>query len=236
MVCKPSIVVYTVIFGGYDAVSELPKEYVRDDIKAILFTDDPELESETWDVVFREPLIKEDMSRSSKELKLRPHLLFPDNEYSLYIDGNAVLQVDPCIMLKWLKDHNIALYRHDGHGLNADRSITRIKKDLYHEAIHCAAIRKDDALKIAKQAWHYLREGHPPGWGLWSAGVLVRRHNHPQIIELGEMWWEHVRYKSRRDQISLPFCLWKLGVEPYNIHTDIRVTDLVLAPKKGHLK
>jgi hypothetical protein len=65
MVCKPSIVVYTVIFGGYDAVSELPKEYVRDDIKAILFTDDPELESETWDVVFREPLIKEDMSRNS---------------------------------------------------------------------------------------------------------------------------------------------------------------------------
>jgi hypothetical protein len=105
MVRKPSIVIYTVIFGGYDAVSELPEEYVRDDIARILFTDDPELESETWDIVFRDPIIKDDPSRSSKELKLRPHLLFPNYEYSLYIDGNAVLQVDPIDMIPWLKDH-----------------------------------------------------------------------------------------------------------------------------------
>ena len=237
MVCKPSIVLYTVIFGGYDAVSELPDEYVRDDIQRILFTDDPELESETWDVVYREPILKDDMSRSSKEIKLRPHLLFPNCEYSMFIDGNAVLQVDPVKLLPYLKDHDLALYKHDGGGPTRDkRAWVTCKKDLYHEALHCAAIRKDDALKIAKQAWHYLLEGHPPGWGLFSAGVLIRRHNTSAMIGLGEMWWSQVQFKSRRDQISLPFCLWRLGIEPYCISFDERITDLVLAPKKGHLK
>jgi hypothetical protein len=39
--------------------------------------------------------------------------------------------------------------------------------------------------------------------------VLLRQHNHLQVIRHGRMWWEHILNFSKRDQMSFDFCRLK---------------------------
>ena len=226
MVCNPPVALYTVILGGYDSVTELPDKYCTPDIKRYLFTDDPNLKSETWAVVVVDPIDKNDIKRSSRHFKCRPDLLFPNCEFSIYIDGNAELLVDPIDLLSYLRWNDIALYRHWSPS----------KNDLYDEAIHCIQIGKDEAKIIGTQAREYRLAGHPKEFGLYNGGVVIRRHNKLRMVLLGQMWWEQIVKHSRRDQISLPYCLWNLGITPAILCKNMRVTDLIYSKKKGHLK
>ena len=36
----------------------------------------------------------------------------------------------------------------------------------------------------------------------------------PQIEELNELWWSEISAHSRRDQLSLDYVLWRLGIRP----------------------
>jgi hypothetical protein len=41
---------------------------------------------------------------------------------------------------------------------------------------------------------------------LSTCTILLRAHNHLQVIRHGRMWWEHILNFSKRDQMSFDFC------------------------------
>jgi hypothetical protein len=62
-------------------------------------------------------------------------------------------------------------------------------------------------------AWYHER-GLPLSGGLYECGVLARDMAHPAVSELGALWRAQVERWSVQDQVSLPFCLWRLGYQP----------------------
>src|SRR5262249_39834322 len=54
-------------------------------------------------------------------------------------------------------------------------------------------------------------DGYPRHAGLTANGVLLRRHSKP-IRQLGEQWWREIHQGSWRDQLSLGYVAWKLGL------------------------
>ena len=50
----------------------------------------------------------------------------------------------------------------------------------------------------------------PQNYGLFEMSTFIKK-NTPIIKTFDLLWWEHICKFSSRDQISLPFVLWKLG-------------------------
>ena len=51
---------------------------------------------------------------------------------------------------------------------------------------------------------------------------MLRRHNEKDVIDTMEMWWEEIKYGSRRDQLSFNYCAWKSNLNFVYLKGDIR--------------
>ena len=180
---KKNITVYTSIVGGDDDL----KEPRVDGANFIAFTD---RKAKGWDI--KKPYDKfRDDRRNSRYQKIMPHL-FIDTEYSIYLDGNIELLVDPQILInEFLKDKDIAVFRHIGRDC------------VYDEAEACIGLQRGTPKDISEQIKVYAKEGYPPHNGLAECGVIIRRHT-PRIAELNEKWWLQYERYSERDQLSFP--------------------------------
>jgi hypothetical protein len=75
---------------------------------------------------------------------------------------------------------------------------------IYPEAAFSATLARYDAQAIHAQVTFYGSVvGHPANWGLVATGANVRRHT-PEVIELGQQWWQECINWSHQDQLSLP--------------------------------
>jgi len=55
----------------------------------------------------------------------------------------------------------------------------------------------------------YRLEGYPERNGLAASGLMIRNHNSKKVDEFMNRWWEEIRLKSKRDQLSFNYVLWK---------------------------
>ena len=86
---------------------------------------------------------------------------------------------------------------------------------IYDEANVVSHDKKDDPDIIQKQMHKYQTDGYPKQRGLSANSIILRRHNNDDIIKLSDMWWNEICKFSRRDQLSLYYCLWKIDVKHY---------------------
>jgi hypothetical protein len=138
-----------------------------------------------------------------------PHRHFPGYDFSVWIDGDMALLEDPRILVdRYLvkpghfhaqQAYDVARYAPKG----------AVHSNLYHEAALCIRNGKDNSEVIRRQVERYRSEGCPESSGLWMGGIILRRHNHPRSVTVGEAWFDEVMRESRRDQIALPYVLWK---------------------------
>jgi hypothetical protein len=132
-----------------------------------------------------------DDRRNSRIQKILPHLFF-DAEYSIYLDGNIQLLVEPQILIdEFLKDKDVAVFRH----------ITR--DCLYDEAKACGELGLEKPELMVEQMNWYRDHGHPKHNGLYEGGVIIRRHT-KEVEAMNEKWWAHYCRFGKRDQVSFP--------------------------------
>jgi len=140
--------------------------------------------------------------------KLQPHTLFPEYEYSLWIDGNIdIVSEEFWIKIKEQMDEGI-LYA----GLPHPQ-----RDDIYEESLR---ILKNDREKLSnlKRAVLFLHnQGFPRHYGMNENGVILRKHNSPDVVNFDNMWWDMFCRFSRRDQMSWAFCMWKSGLVSVDI-------------------
>ena len=204
-------VIYTAISGDYDRLRPHPP--VKG-CQFIAFVDEPEKHAnEGWEVRKLIPC-HSDPSRNSKRYKILAHEMFPEAKHSLWVDGNIAIQKEFSLnrmIRKYLAEHDMALYRH------------RKKDCAYREARTCGHCNFDNPSIIEKQMARYHSEGYPAHYGLTENGVILRRHT-PAIVLLENRWWKEICKGSRRDQLSLPYVMWKTRVTysplPGNIHNN----------------
>jgi len=140
-----------------------------------------------------------DPARDNRKYKILPHRFFPNYEYSLYVDGSVIIQVNDIrgLVEKYLHDHSWAVYSHPERDC------------IYDEARVCTEAGKDGREIIEKQIEKYKKEGYPAHSGLTENSILLRRHNASDTVSLSEAWWLEFEQFSRRDQLSFNYVAWK---------------------------
>jgi len=190
----PRRVVYTVLTGGYEALNEL--QVIDPTVRAICFTDDPNLKSSTWDVVQIEPIFKSDPIRSQRLIKILGHPVLRQYEEWLYIDNTVrLLKIPSLILDDYLADSDLAIPSHS------------FRKSIRAEFEIVKVLRLDSPTRLKEQLAHYEAqhlsslEVQP----LWD-GIIARRPNQ-DVEKWAEIWASHVLRYSRRDQLSIVVAL-----------------------------
>lgn len=201
--------VYTALFGQYERLNEQPIRH-ESQLRFICFTDDPDLRSDTWDIVLVKPIFPVDPTRSQREYKMLPHRVLPEYSVSLYIDNSVVLKRPP--------ESELALHLSDCDFALPGHSYRRTVLDEFYEV---SRLGLDDPSRVFEQLNHYsltmpsvLEE--VPYW----CGILFRRHGNPTLRETLELWLQHVYRYSRRDQLSINACCAATGLEPKRLPLD----------------
>jgi hypothetical protein len=137
--------------------------------------------------------------RNSRVPKILSHQ-FSDTEYSIWLDGNIALRVDPVRLVEmWLGDHDFAVFRHP------------TRNCIYEEACDCIRYGADDPEVIGRQVRKYASNGYAKDSGLAEANVIVRRHSN-HVIEFNNAWWAEYCLHCVRDQLSFMYVAKKIGL------------------------
>ena len=195
------IAVYTSIFGNYDPLIEPLYHSEKCDYYAITDQDIPE--NSIWnklDVGSIPGFEDMDGYHKSKFCKMMPHILFPQYEYSIWVDGNIQIAADMVPLVDRLdEEHIMGMFQNPLHDC------------IYTEARFNICQNNASIEKIRNQMSAYKAEGFPEKFGLREFSVIVRRHNDEECIQMMQDWWKQVNTYTMRDQLSFPYVLWKHG-------------------------
>jgi hypothetical protein len=201
---RSRIVLYTAVYGDYETPK--PIRIAPNVVPCIMITDSDVVAEKAQAIGWSPLVVKHYITTlkgspqivgpmlAHKWWKTHPHLVSPQAEISLWIDGSMEITVDDYVQraLDALGDDDWACVPHPARNC------------IYPEASFSATLARYDAPSIQAQA-HFYRErvGHPPNWGLVATGANVRRHT-DSVIELSEQWWDECINWSHQDQLSLP--------------------------------
>ena len=190
-------VVYTALIGHNEFLNSQP-QIKNSKLRHICFTDNENLSSDDWEIVYVKRLFPMDQHRSQRNLKIRPHLLFPNYKYSFYFDNTIVLKkkAEDLINQIFLKDIS---YQTDPLFV-----LPYSTENLISEFINCFTNKLDSDTRILDQITDYLLVNsivfkYKTYWG----AMIFRSHMHQEVKNFAEIWFANVLRYSRRDQLSI---------------------------------
>jgi O-antigen biosynthesis protein len=186
--------IYTAKIGQTDPLQSLPP------CDAVAFTD----QVVSWP--FRYPQIKHSRGPiwTARWHKLHAAVLFPGRSV-VWSDANCRWLRSPAPLLSLVtQDKPLAFFRHTQRAC------------LYAEADACRELKKPGLSGLDAQLAAYRDAGMPENFGLWETTAFVC---HPAAYGLLAAWWSQVDQYSSRDQVSLPYVIWRLKAAD-------RITDL----------
>lgn len=188
-------VVYSCIFGNRDHLRE-PTCEIPPGVRFVLFTDDPSLWSDKWEIVYLKTLDGNPRLRA-RWFKLLSHVVFPEAAATLWLDANfTILSFGSVFDLQ----------------CECAARIHPFRKTVYQEIARCRQRRDDPPEVYDRIETKYKNEGMPDSFGLWMTGILFRRHTEA-VKRFNSQWWDELSANSIRDQVSLPYLLKKTGLE-----------------------
>lgn len=199
---KP-LVVYTAIMGGFNdllTAIKVPPDLKRRPIRYFCFSDSNSKCPPGWEL--RPPLFRDrDPRRVARWHKIMSHLIFPSAEFTLWHDGSHHLSANPWEVIDTglARGRMFATFKHP------------LRDCVYQEIQACLMLKKDLPARLYAQAERYLRAGYPQRHGLFETSCVARCAA-AAIAKLNEAWWRELEQGSCRDQVALPYAIWKTGV------------------------
>lgn len=219
------IVVYTCIVGKYDFLKEPLLEF--DNVEYICFTDNKDniicKSNSKWKIknIPQDILSKYNKTLSNRYIKMHANELFKGVDYAIYVDGNVKINsfLGTFLIATSVKS-GVAIFEH------SQRSCA------YDEADVCIVRKKGNKTAIEQQMKRYKEEGFPKGYGLYECTIIATDLSNPNSNKIMEEWWnEFLKSESFRDQLSLPYIMWKnkleytdIGLLGANIFEDNKIT------------
>lgn len=192
---KKKIVVYTVLFNGYDTLKSLP--YKFNNVDYICFTNSKKLQSKFWNIKYLNRYNGKILS--DRFVKFKPFIFLKKYSSSIYIDANVILLADPLKLVNiYLNHSDIVLFQH------RFRNTVIEEYDFIKKKYN---LNKILIKKIVQSKNNFLSENR----------VIMRNHNTKKIIELMNLWWKYFEYGIIRDQLSLPIACINAKVKPFII-------------------
>ncbi len=194
------IAVYTSVFGTYDNVYE--PQYIAENIDYYFVSEQRPADLKKYKWLDAKNFLPSEMESSidkNRYIKMHPHLLFPQYNYSIYIDGNVEVLKDISLFVQKSKT-GISVFRHPS------------RDDIYMEALAVVNAGKSKSETVQAQMEKYIGDGFPHNYGLAEMRIIAREHNNPICIKVMEDWWEEFSVtNTKRDQLSFMYVIWKNG-------------------------
>lgn len=194
---KLEVAVYTAMCGDYDNINA--PLFADEGYDYYFFTDNRSLEVPR---PYKKVLVCESSDRWDKRHKIVvPNSLREKYKFVVWHDASM---------------RQVGTLRRVVEGMSRGMAIPMHKtRNCITEELPAVAYYKKAPLDlINKQVQHYINDGLPIGLGLWEAGLIVREVGSEQVNKVCEDWLKEVNQWSLRDQISLPYVLWKNGYLP----------------------
>lgn len=185
--------IVTVLIGDYDELKPAPKFEGWD---CYLFTDQDLKDSKGWKiyVVVRPPNLRYQRILS-RFYKWKTHCIIPDYDIICYMDASMTMIKEPD-QLMWFKHPR--------------------RQFVYQEAAQIVKLNKADVEDVLNQAAYYDSEGFQDEEGLYQNGFFVRSHDQ-QTNEFCDMVYKVCSMFTHRDQLAVPFALFKTGYKMNNL-------------------
>lgn len=196
---KYKVAVYTCIVGNYDTLKE--PLFINKDIDYIVFTDQHVDSSSIWkkiDITKYEDYNNLTPTLLNRKIKILCNKYLPYYDFTIYIDGNIRIVADLYPIILSIDDKIMGVHTHAGRDC------------IYDEANAIIKVKKGNASCIEKQINNYKIDGFPRHFGLFQNSILVR--NHAKCDLLMKKWWEEYSLLCTRDQLSLPYIIWKNNI------------------------
>lgn len=207
------LVIFSALYGDYlHGFHALPNL----DIDAYAFTDNIKNAAEGWRTMYM-PCPKDVHPRlQAKWFKMFPHKLFPEYEYSLWIDAGWKWTGDQIVahtfqqfFPSYLKENALCFLPH------------RRNKNLQEELYETMGLEKYVGLPAPSQVASYYADGYKDENGIIEGTMILRKHNHPDAVRFNEAWWCENKKWTYCDQLSAPYVLWKEKIDfslfPFNL-------------------
>lgn len=217
---KNKKVVYTSNIGGYDCFND--GNLRNKEIDYIYFTDNRDIKSKTWDVIYVDNLYNNN-NKTSKYYKILAHDMIHEYKSSIWIDSCIYdIKTDFEHYFHLLNKYDLVIHKHP------DRNC------IYKEAEACIKMKKDNKDIIENQIRDYKMIQYPKNNGLFWCGFMAKNHN--KLFNFFELWWNEIQNYSKRDQLSFPVVFFK-----YNININMKLLDChdykkYFSWNGGHLK
>ena len=193
----PRIAIFSAITENYDSVKIPEKIDPRFDY--ILFSDRPVSGGGVWEVrpvTYRE----KDAGRTSRYVKMHPHLLLPEYETAVWIDANIMI----------LGDLNPMLDRFLGSPDPIGAIPHPIRRNIYEELKACILQKKDKPAIMRKQVARYRKESFQHD-DLIEANFLTFKLRDHRTKNFLNRWWIEMENGSKRDQLAINYALRGAG-------------------------
>lgn len=197
---RERLVVYTALFGDYDLLRDPVGEF--GDVDFVCFTDQAQLVSQVWDII-HVPAEGRSQVELNRLYKFFPHKFLKEYTMSFYVDSNIQIKEKARELFQFLTESTHAFVLPDHFARNC----------IYQEAEIIVKSKKGDPDLVVTQMRSYKKEGFPENYGLTENNLIFRRHHDPNIIAAMELWWDEFFQKTKRDQLSLMYVLWKLNID-----------------------
>jgi hypothetical protein len=187
------ITVYTANFGAKDTVKSIVP---KDGVDYICFCDNPNFVEDGWNRIIVGNFMN-DKRKQSRWFKMHPHVLFPNSDYTVWVDGRVQLKTNISNLISLLGTNHIATTRH------------RTRDCLYEEHKICEQNELDSKELMKYQIEQIENKGYPRNYGLSETGIVIR-DNSSVCKKINNYWWEFIFNYSKRDQLSFNYILWAM--------------------------
>ena len=211
------LAIYTVITGNYDTIKQ--PQVITPGAEYFLFTNNHGIEDAgVWKVVYLNegeidgsvPEIANDNARISnirlsRKVKMLAHKYLTEGyNMSIYLDADMLIKDDLSILSELINDNVLmAAFKHSSCFSVRDEINGLTERGVVTPAV------------VENQWQRYHEWGFKDDLGITENGILIRRHNHPRVVELMELWWQEYLQGCLRDQVSLMPCVFKCGFMPH---------------------
>lgn len=193
--------VYTFITEGYD---ELHQPLVIDKHVDYFVISDHRIDNsgifhwidvnEVVPCAIKDPFIK------NRYCKMHGADIFPEYDYSIYLDGALQIAGDIISYLKQVGKTGLALY------------LNETCECIYETGILITLIGRCNFEMARNQLKAYAMEGMPENYGLLCGGYIFRDNRNALGNTLMDLWWKEYQKWPTRDQLCLTYVMWKMGL------------------------
>lgn len=194
--------IYTCNYGNYDGIHE--PEIKTPGWDYVLVTNNPKLESKEWDILYHRSNLSNFLA--SREPKLRHNMLFSDYDLSIYVD--AAVQVNV----------NLDNFIENRISDSADMAISQhpVRHCVYDEIKACVVHMRLSEKKADIIRLNFMDDGIPKSEGLVQCGIIIRKHNRPDLDKFGKLWFEKTKF-TMRDQLAFMHTYHKHRIISFNM-------------------